>query len=172
MELTELSAKVMELLEIEDLSDLSSTLMKVASEDKQEIYRGFVDLVEDLSVDWLQRIYQYWLADRENKKQDYTPKSIASLLAKTISPETTTVVDMCAGSGALTIQAWNQRKDVTFECIEFDENVIPLLLFNLAVRNIEAQVEHKDVLEDELFNMYIVIPGEKFGKVEKIETSN
>lgn len=55
---------------------------------------------------------------------------------------------------------------------KFDENVIPLLLFNLAVRNIKAIVKHQDVLSEDLFAVYIVEPREKYGKVTKIETSN
>jgi type I restriction enzyme M protein len=34
-------------------------------------------------VDWMQKIYQYYLADRQEKKQDYTPASIFYMGRKT-----------------------------------------------------------------------------------------
>lgn len=172
MELSELTEKVQAAFEITDIGKLSETLLGIVLTDDTSKYELFENLVKTLDVDWLQMIYQYWLADRENKKQDYTPKSLALFLAKMITPEYGTVVDMCAGSGALTIQAWAENPNLEFECIEFDENVIPILLFNLAVRNIKATVRHQDVLSEDLFVVYTVEPREKYGKVMKIETSN
>lgn len=172
MELSELTEKVQTVFEISDLEKLSETLLEIVLTDDTSKYELFENLVKTLDVDWLQMIYQYWLADRKNKKQDYTPKSLALFLAKMITPEYGTVVDMCAGSGALTIQAWAENPDLEFECIEFDENVIPILLFNLAVRNIKATVRHQDVLSEDLFAVYTVEPREKYGKAMKIETSN
>lgn len=172
MELSELTEKVQAAFEITDIGKLSETLLEIVLTDDTSKYELFENLVKPLDVDWLQMIYQYWLADRENKKQDYTPKSLALFLAKMITPEYGTVVDMCAGSGALTIQAWAENPNLEFECIEFDENVIPILLFNLAVRNIKATVRHQDVLSEDLFVVYTVEPREKYGKVMRIETSN
>lgn len=172
MELSELTEKVQAAFEITDIGKLSETLLGIVLTDDTSKYELFENLVKTLDVDWLQMIYQYWLADRENKKQDFTPKSLALFLAKMITPEYGTVVDMCAGSGALTIQAWAENPNLEFECIEFDENVIPILLFNLAVRNIKATVRHQDVLSENLFAVYTVEPREKYGKVMKIETSN
>ena len=172
MELSELTEKMQTAFEITDIGKLSETLLGIVLTDDTSKYELFEDLVKTLDVDWLQMIFQYWLADRENKKQDYTPKSLALFLAKMITPEYGTVVDMCAGSGALTIQAWAENPNLEFECIEFDENVIPILLFNLAVRNIKATVRHQDVLSEDLFAVYTVEPREKYGKVMKIETSN
>ena len=172
MELSELTEKMQTAFEITDIGKLSETLLEIVLTDNTSKYELFENLVKTLDVDWLQMIYQYWLADRENKKQDYTPKSLALFLAKMITPEYGTVVDMCAGSGALTIQAWVENPNLEFECIEFDENVIPILLFNLAVRNIKATVRHQDVLSEDLFAVYTVESREKYGKVMKIETSN
>ena len=172
MELSELTEKMQTAFEITDLEKLSETLLGIVLTDDTSKYKLFENLVKTLDVDWLQMIFQYWLADCENKKQDYTPESLALFLAKMITPEYGTVVDMCAGSGALTIQAWAENPNLEFECIEFDENVIPILLFNLAVRNIKATVRHQDVLSEDLFAVYTVEPREKYGKVMKIETSN
>lgn len=113
------------------------------------IIKKSCDIVKDLSVDWLQMIYQYYYADRKEKMQDYTPKSLALFMGK-LAGEADKITDLCAGSGALTIQRWNMNHEQRFELYEFDENVIPFLLFNMAVRNIECTVYHSDVLQQEV----------------------
>ena len=74
---------------------------------------------------------------------------------------------MCAGSGALTIQKWNLDKNQEFMLYEYDEKVIPLLLFNMAIRNIQCIVFHSDVLQQEIYNTYSVTRGQKYGIVKE-----
>ena len=103
---------------------------------------------------------------RKDKKQDYTPTSLAKLMATlALRNNENHIIDMCAGSGALTIQCWNLNHDIKAECLEFDEKVIPILLFNLAVRNIKATVYQMDVLQQEVTNSWQVVVGDEFGKV-------
>lgn len=71
------------------------------------------------------------------------------------------------GSGALTIQRWVMNHNQRFELYEFDENVIPFLLFNMAVRNIECVIYHSDVLQQEVFHTYRIRKSEKFGIFEE-----
>ncbi|WP_370751044.1 N-6 DNA methylase [Eubacterium sp.] len=146
--------------------------MKVVKENDVKIYEKFKELVnDDLSVDWLQKIFQYYQADRKEKMQDYTPKSLADFMGK-LAGESDCLVDMCAGSGALTIQKWNRNPNQKFDLYEFDENVIPFLLFNLAIRNIESVVIHCDILSSQVFNTYKVFKGEKFGTVKEVKNEN
>lgn len=171
MELKELTDKTLQLFKVENTKELLSAIEK--SYNKIDVMQQFCDLVDnDLSVDWLQKIYQYYEADRKDKKQDYTPASLADLMAEIALSESNEVVDMCAGSGALTIAAWRGNPKVKATCIEFDQNVIPILVFNLAIRNISANVIRADVLTREQFEKYRVIPGEKFGKVEEYDNDN
>ena len=166
MELKELSEKVLDLFGIENISLLKDKLMDVVLKSKTETMEKFCELVDgDLTVDWLQMIFQYYEADRKEKMQDYTPKSLAKLVAR-LSGADSNVIDMCAGSGALTIQRWNERKNAEFTLYEFDENVIPYLLFNLAIRNIKGNVYHKDVLSGEIFASYRLTPRERFSEVD------
>ena len=67
----------------------------------------------------------------------------------------------------MTIQAWNLDNDLEFECLEYDEKVLPILIFNMAIRNIKSTVKHMDVLQDEILNIYKIEPTEKYGKVVK-----
>lgn len=162
MELQELRDRTLELFEINSVSDLGFELLKSVKNNDVEIYQKFVDLVGDLSVDWLQKIYQYYEADREEKMQDYTPKSLSLLCAKLCSDDSY-CVDMCSGCGALTIQKWNLNKDTHFDLYEFDDNVLPYLIFNMVIRNIDCKIFHSDVLQDEIFNTIEIKKGNVFG---------
>lgn len=169
MELTKLRDVMLKLFDCEKVEQLSEKIMGVVLSNDFEKMDKFVELIgNDLSIDYIQKVYQYYLADRKEKKQDYTPKSLAKLMASLAMPKDKKIIDMCAGSGALTIQAWNLDNNIVVECLEFDETVIPFLLFNLQVRNIEGVVKQMDVLENEIFNTYKITRTDKFGKVEKI----
>lgn len=168
MELKSLCKKVIEIFEIENISELSDKLFSVCINNQYEYMEKFAEAVEDLSVDWLQKIFQYYEADRKEKMQDYTPLTLARFVGKlTETEDEKTVYDLCAGSGALTIQKWNLNNNLSFVCYEYDKKVIPLLLFNLAVRNIDACVINGDALQDEIFALYQVRRGEKFSMVTK-----
>ena len=73
MELKELTDRTFELFGVDDPDDLGSALLKnISSTDK---LKAFCDLVDgDLSVDWMQMIYQYYLADRKEKKAGLHPE--------------------------------------------------------------------------------------------------
>jgi N-6 DNA methylase len=169
MELSDLKSKVSEIFEVAEVKDLGSALMK--NLDNYEKMQAFEEVVNgDLSKDWLQKIYQYHEADRKEKKQDYTPASLGKLLAK-LSGESDIVMDLCAGSGALTIQKWNENHNQRFLLYELDENVIPYLLYNLAVRNIETTVMRADVLKNEVYESWEVKKGEKYGECITIKSA-
>lgn len=170
MELKELTSKVIELLNIEIPEQIPDSLMEIVLNGKTEYFDGFCNLVEDLSIDWLQKIFQYYLADRKVKMQDYTPVSLARFVGKLVQTENEhSVYDLCAGSGALTIRKWNLNNELNFVCYEYDKKVIPILLFNLAVRNINAVVVNGDALQDEIFTTYLVKKGDKYSSVKETE---
>lgn len=130
--------------------------------------KKFIELVNgDLETDYLQRIWQFYMADREDKKQDFTPKSLGKLVAElTKSLAECWCYDMCSGSGALTIQKWITNKNLKFVCEELDTNIIPFLLFNLKIRNIEGYVINGNVLTGERKAVYKLTKGEKFSEIE------
>lgn len=128
----------------------------------------FIELVNrDLETDYLQRIWQFYMSDRKDKKQDFTPKSLGKLVAE-LTKNTTEewCYDMCSGSGALTIQKWITNKNLKFVCEELDTNLIPFLLFNLKIRNIEGYVINGNVLNGERKAVYKLTKGEKFSEIE------
>jgi len=164
LELKELTDKTLELFGISEQFQLGHAIIE-ACNDPDKV-RQFCDLVNgDLGTDWLQKIYQYYLADRKEKKQDYTPVSLAQFMGM-LAGNAESIVDMCAGSGALIIQKWNQNKDIVFTAIENDENVIPFLLFNMVLRNIQCTVYLMDVLEGkDIAKAWKIRKGEEFGDI-------
>lgn len=168
VELTELLIRTKNLFDVENTGELTKKLKHVAINNMFEYHKEFADIVGNLNEDWLQKIYQYYEADRENKKQDYTPKTIGVLLCKLIG-KCNKVYDQCAGSGALTIQYWSEYPDTEFVCEELDENVMPYLLFNLSLRNISGYVIQKDILADEVYHCYKLTKGDDFSLVQEIE---
>ena len=169
MELKDLYEKTLTLFSITDSDGLGAALMDCVNAHDEKHMDDFVELIDgDLSKDWLQMIFQYYQADRDEKKQDYTPQSLAMFLSKLIGDSTETI-DMCAGSGALTIQRWLDMPDTVFRLYEIDETVIPYLLFNLCIRNISAEVYQGDVLQASVEKQWIVRKGEKYGSVSCIE---
>lgn len=128
----------------------------------------FLNLISgDLETDYLQKIWQFYMADREDKKQDFTPESLCQLVSElTKSKDEEWVYDMCSGSGALTIQKWVSNKNLKFVCEELDEKIIPFLIFNLKIRNIEGYVINGNVLTGEHKAVYKLVKGEKFSNIE------
>jgi len=170
MELKELTDRTLELFGVDNPDNLGSALMEsVSNTDK---LKTFCDLVGgDLSIDWMQKIYQYYLADRKEKKQDYTPASIARFMGL-LAGSSERIVDMCAGSGALIIQKWSQKPDTRFTALEIDENVIPFLLFNMVLRNIQCRVFRMNVLTgEEAVKAWDVVKGEEFGHIIDIKST-
>ena len=169
MELKELTDKTLKLFHVTEVADLGKALMAHLDDtDSMREYKALVD--GDLTKDWLQMIYQYYMADRKKKKQDFTPACLGELMSK-LAGSADTIVDMCAGSGALTIQRWAENPDQKFELYEIDGNVIPYLLYNLALRNIEADVLQGDVLTGDFTARYKIMKGEEYGKVTCVQSA-
>lgn len=169
MELKELTAKICDLFGCVSIETLPDKIMfSLFSQNPIMYFDKYKELCPDLTVDWLQRVYQFYHADREKKKQDYTPVSLAKLVAfLSYTPGEKVVYDCCAGSGALAIQKWCTNQDLRFVCEELDVNVLPVLLFNLCIRNIDATVVNKDILTGDIVNSYKVIRGSKYGAIQR-----
>ena len=170
MELKELTDKTLELFCVTSPEQLGNALLDACSD--QDKLRSFCNLIGgDLNTDWMQKIYQYYLADRKGKKQDYTPASLAQFMGM-LAGDSDRIVDMCAGSGALIIQKWSQNHDTEFTALEIDENVIPFLLFNMVLRNIRCRVYQMDALTgEEPVKTWDIMKGEEFGNITYIKSS-
>ena len=160
MELKELTEKFKEIF-----GELENFNLDLLTDSNCSRYLELIN--NDLETDYLQKIWQFYMADRKDKKQDFTPKSLGKLISElTKSTVEEWVYDMCSGSGALTIQKWCSNKNLKFVCEELDENLIPFLLFNLKIRNIEGYVINGNVLTDERKTVYKLTQGVKFSEIE------
>ena len=165
MELYEFKNKVLGLLNVE-IEKLSYALMAKALSDDYIFFDNLKSLHDNLATDHLQPIFQYYMADRKEKMQDYTPSCLGNLIARLNHiQDAKSCYDMCAGSGSLTIQAWNINPDCMFFCEEFDKRVIPFLLCNLKLRNMQGYVIHGDVLSKERFQAWRLAKGKVYSSV-------
>lgn len=115
MELLEFKNKIFELLNVTETSEIGNALLDVVLKPNFYIFDEYKKL-DDGSKDWLQALWQYYEADRTEKKQDYTPKSLCKLVSA-LAGNCETVYDCCGGSVALTVQMLKDSK-VKFVCIE------------------------------------------------------
>lgn len=170
MELKELTSKICDLFGCISTDTLPDKIMLTLFSQSPTIYFDkYKELCPDLSVDWLQRVYQFYHADREEKKQDYTPVALAKLVSfLSYTPNEKVIYDCCAGSGALTIQKWSTNPELKFVCEELDVNVLPILLFNICIRNIETTVINKNILTGEIFCSYKTTKGPIYASVQRL----
>ena len=84
MELLQLVEKFKNVFSIEKIEDvvdeLKSTLLN--TENCRKLCEDWILICPDLTIDYMQMIFQYYFADRKEKMQDYTPKSLAVAVAE------------------------------------------------------------------------------------------
>lgn len=157
------------LIGIDESYELPDTLMRKLLDPPQRtrMFDAFLDLGLDLSHDWFTDYFQEGHADRKTLKQDYTPKCLCDLVAR-IAGDAGSYGDICAGSGGLTIGVWNLHPSAFFYCEEYSAHVIPLLLFNLAIRNTDALVVHGDSLTLETTAVYRLEAGRRYSTIRRL----
>lgn len=167
MELTDVVNKLLNVLKINDLKDMPDALFDAVINHNVDVYDAYVEAVDDnLNTDYLQNIYQYYFANRDELGQDFTPESLAKLLSE-LTKDEKEVIDLCSGSGALTIQAWTANPNRRFTCYEIDETTVKFLLFNLAVRNMFGAVYHQDLFDNTKRKKYTLRQRRKYSEVKE-----
>lgn len=161
------------MLDCREAIDIPRLLLEGLLSDRQdEILRRVDEEYVDKTIDLFRDFFQEEQADRKSLKQDYTPDGISELVSR-LAPSGNNLLDVCAGTGTLTISYLARHKADFVRCEEFSSRVIPFLLLNLALRNQESEAVHKDVLTGEVFGIYEIKKGEEYGiisKKEQIET--
>lgn len=139
-------------------------------EERIEFYKQLLQVNNDLSVDTFKPYFELYAAERKSFQQDYTPDSVAKLLAVLTRQDdikSDTAYDPTAGTGSLVIQKWYD--DMMQESIfsyaphrylyhaqEMADNVIPYLVHNFALRGMNAVIVHGDVLERHVKQIYLI----------------
>ena len=133
--------------------------------DREQILQGYRDQVGMLEYDHLRECWEYW-HHKAASGQFFTPPTLCKLAAAMTDCGGGTVMDICAGSGSMTIAKWVQNPDRVFVCIEKDRDLIPYLLFNLCVRRMRAWVRVGDAL-GEIEETWKVEPDQMPRKVDE-----
>src|SRR5581483_11455362 len=101
------------LFQIEDLRDLPDAVMKVLEgnlENRNEVYMKLLELNNhDVSYDWFQGVYESELAERGQKKQDFTPNQIGRLASLLTGNKKGWIYEPTAGNGSMIIADWRNR---------------------------------------------------------------
>ncbi len=136
--------------------------------DKQRLGQ-LVDLISDIGLgapadrakDTLGRVYEYFLsqfATAEGKKggQFYTPSYVVRVLVEMLAPYKGRVYDPCCGSGGMFVQSekfveahQGRVGDIAIYGQESNYTTWRLAVMNLAIRGIDAKIEHGDTFHDD-----------------------
>lgn len=165
MELLEFKGKIFELCDVKSVGEIGNVLLKVVLNNDVKFFDKYNSIIDN-SKDWLQALWQYYEADRTEKKQDYTPKSLCKLVAE-FAEKSDTVYDCCGGSGALTKACIETHGTKNIIVEELDENVIPFLLFNLCLHNVNGYVINGNVLTKETNKIYKLTSNDKYSECEE-----
>ena len=136
--------------------------------DKQRLGQ-IINLVSDVALgseadrakDTLGRVYEYFLArfaSAEGKSggQFYTPSKVVRVLAEMVAPYKGRVYDPCCGSGGMFISSEKfieahagRIGDISVYGQESNYTTWRLAKMNLAIRGIDAQIEHGDTFHND-----------------------
>ena len=158
------------LLEIKESYELPDKLMALLLDNNSmiKLFDKFMEYDIDLTKDLFRDYFQEQHADRKSLKQDYTPDAICKIISK-LQNEKDTLLDVCSGTGALSLFSYNENNDLSIVCEELSQRSISTLLFNLAIRNIKGYVLRKDVLKNEVLDIYKLEKGTKYSTITKTE---
>lgn len=158
------------LLEIKESYELPDKLMALLLDNNSmiKLFDKFMEYDIDLTKDLFRDYFQEQHADRKSLKQDYTPDAICKIISK-LQNEKDILLDVCSGTGALSLFSYNENNDLSIVCEELSQRSISTLLFNLAIRNIKGYVLRKDVLKNEILDIYKLEKGTKYSTITKSE---
>lgn len=163
--------QINELLGIKESYEMPEKLLNILlNGNTEELFDKFMECSNDLSQDLFNEYFQTEHGDRDKLKQDFTPQSVAHIVSE-LTGEGNNTADICSGTGTLTIKQWNNKhsKDKFYHLEEFSSRAIPILLFNIAIRGMNAEVIHCDVLSREVFAVYLVENNGKYSKIKKLK---
>lgn len=166
---SETAGKTLErLLSVKESYQLPDALMSALldNERRESLLGEVASSIEDDKTDPLRDYFQEHHSNREAMMQDYTPDCLCDLVGR-IAPRSERTLDLCSGTGALTLFA--TEADDFVQCEELSTRALPVLLLNLALRNRRGVVVNRDVVADEAAAAYSLEPGERFSSIQACE---
>lgn len=149
---------------------LPERLMEILMDDSQRenVFDQFMVIGESLDHDWFTQYFEEEHSNKSKMAQDFTPSSVTKIIGE-LAGDFKSCSDIASGTGGITIGMWIRNKDARYNCYELSERAVPLLIFNLAIRNINASVTRIDILTGEVFEHYEIVPGDKYASIKKCE---
>lgn len=122
----------------------------------------------NVDYDWFYEYFQDEYAERNKKKQDFTPRSVCNVLSKlTMTDKYRDYYECCAGTGGILIVDWNNfrrtfspfdyKPQYHFAFVEeLSDRCIPFLLLNMMIRGMNGVVLHCDTITRKCKNAYFI----------------
>ena len=169
-EVLKMDSKIInELLEINESYKMPDRLMEILLNDENR--KSFLNKISgfyDFSIDDFRDYFQQEQGDRKTLKQDYTPDCLCDLMRELI-PQSENILDICSGTGALTISCIKKNENATVYCEELSTRALPILLANLALRGVNGFVKNKDVLSTKTEHTYQLKANGKFSDIKEVD---
>lgn len=165
----EVVKKIHDIFGVDEAFKLPDAMMKLVFDKEQRekaMLRYLDEYTRDLSYDGFHEYYQQEQAERKSKKQDFTPDSISQVLSQIVGAGNSTY-EPSAGTGGIIIKKWHYDRiqETPFTYLpskylyfaeELSDKALPFLLFNLAIRGMNAVVVHGDTLTREAKGVFFV----------------
>jgi len=135
--------------------------------EREEIFHQFLELFKwKMDYDWFHQYFELEHADRKDKKQDFTPMSVSNLI-NSIVDDNGMYFESCAGTGGMCISHWHNTRlkshplrykpsEYLHILEEMSDRAIPFLLFNVAIRGMNAAILHCNSLIRECYGAFLV----------------
>ena len=158
--------QINKIIGIRESFKLPEKMMAILSDEDQKnrMFDRFMAIGESLDHDWFTEYFEEEHSNKSKMAQDFTPQSVTKMIGD-MAGSFDSCSDVAAGTGGITIGLWQKNKDARYNCYEISERAIPLLIFNLAIRNMNASVTRIDILTGEIFEHYEIAPGKKYSSV-------
>jgi len=154
--------KINKLIGVDDSWKAPEKLLStILDKDKRiQLFKSFLKNETDMSFDWFHMYFQDEAADRKKKKQDFTPQSISTIMNKLVDTKDDNYFEPAAGTGGIVIDhyyqmctkqlPWDYKPSEHYHTLEeLSDRAIPFLLFNMAIRGMNATVIQIDSLSRE-----------------------
>lgn len=159
--------RINNLLGIKESFEMPEALITILMSENKNKFLSEIAKYYDFTRDDFRDYFQTEHGDRDNYKQDYTPDCLCRLM-RGLAEEAEEITDVCSGTGALSL-AVMAEKTKHINCEELSARAIPVLLCNLALRNVDATVKQRDVITDKTENTYILTKGERYSDIKQGE---
>lgn len=149
-----------------ETADVPNNLLNILlSPYKNRFLKSITEIGVDMSEDFLMTFFEEEYAERVTRKQDFTPASVTTLVAK-LQKQGNNYFETAAGIGGLVIAQWVVNNDIIINLEEVSGVTIAYLLLNMSIRNIAGTVKHANSITDEVFTTYVLTKGDKFSDIE------